>query len=78
MLSHPLDLLANMATAHNVSLENAVRSAGVARTTYQRWMKRQTSPRHGTAERIAKEIQRLGKLQLRQKPAALAQARRGA
>jgi len=76
MLSHPLHQLASMATAHRVPLEDAVRAAGVARTTFQRWMKRQTTPRHATAERIAKEIERLGKLQLRQKPTALAQTRR--
>jgi hypothetical protein len=76
MIAHPLNQLASMATAHRVSLVDAVKAAGVARTTFRRWIKKQTHPRHATTERIAKEIERLGKLQLRQKPAALAQARR--
>lgn len=76
MIAHPLHQLATMATAHRVPLEEAVKSAGVARTTFQRWLKKQTHPRHATTERIAKEIERLGQLQLRQKPAPLAQARR--
>jgi transcriptional regulator with XRE-family HTH domain len=78
MITHPLNQLATMATAHRVELEVAVRSAGVARTTYQRWLRKETSPRHATTERIAKEIERLGKLQQRPKPAHLAQARRRA